>query len=69
MDLYTLAEKHDYDYLPEAAIQAGAGDAPYADADQSLTAAFSCAGTAGTFGTAGGCIGTVGTFGCASLPQ
>jgi hypothetical protein len=25
---------------------------------------FDCAGTVGTFGTAGGCAGTFGTFGC-----
>lgn len=67
MELYTLAEKHDYDFSTEAPARADAPEAgAYLHDDEALTAGFNCAGTAGTFGTAGGCIGTFGSFGCAN---
>jgi hypothetical protein len=37
-------------YFAEAAVEEKAG--------------FDCAGTVGTFGSAGGCAGTFGSFGC-----
>lgn len=36
----------------------------YTEAALADDGGFDCAGTLGTWGSAGGCIGSVGTFGC-----